>query len=105
MRFLLKMLSFLMLIAGVLIASVDAIQSVSASEVVLTPLGGALASTGQEALDIVQSLERRQTEPALWDPAVRWLLGQPAFAVLLALSLILWMLAYRRPGAASRFSA
>jgi len=105
MRFLLRVLSFLMLVTGVLVASVDAIQSVSASEVVLTPLGVALASTGQAALEAVQSLEKLQADPTPWNVALRWLLVQPAFAVLLAAALLLWMLAYRRPAAAGRFAA
>jgi len=105
MRFLLRVLSFVFLVVGVLIASVDAIQSVSASEVVLTPLGVAVASIGQSAMDTVQSLERLQADPGLWKPSVRWLLVQPAFAVLFALALLSWMLAYRRPAPAGRFSA
>ncbi|WEZ84868.1 hypothetical protein P6U16_10225 [Rhizobium sp. 32-5/1] len=105
MRFLLRMLSFVFLVVGVLIASVDTIQSVSASEVVLTPLGVAVASIGQSALDTVQSLEKAQAEPAMWTRSIRWLLVQPAFAVLFAFALLLWMLAYRRPAPAGRFSA
>jgi hypothetical protein len=105
MRFLLRVVSFLLLVVGVLIASVDAIQSVSASEIVLTPLGVALASIGQSAVDTVQSLERPQAQSVLWGPPVRWLLVQPAFAVLLGIALLLWMLAYRRPAVAGRFSA
>ncbi len=105
MRFLLRLLSFVILLVSVLIAAVDAIQSVSASEVVLTRLDVALSSAGQSMVDTVQSLERMQSGPALLGQSVRWLLVQPAFAVLLALSLLLWMLAYRRPAPAGRFAA
>ena len=34
-----------------------------------------------------------------------WLLPQPAFAVLLSLSLIFWMIGYRKPSPAGRFAA
>ncbi|OJF91508.1 hypothetical protein [Pararhizobium antarcticum] len=105
MRFLLRVLSFLLLVTGVLVASVDAIQSVSASDVVLTPLGVALASVGPDASDTIQSLEKLQADPMPWSVASRWLLLQPAFAVLLGGAFLLWMLAYRRPAAAGRFAA
>ena len=43
--------------------------------------------------------------PYAWDPAALWVLSQPAFAVLLAVSLFFWMIAYRRPPVAGRFTA
>ena len=37
--------------------------------------------------------------------AALWVLSQPAFAVLLAVSLFFWVIAYRRPPVAGRFTA
>lgn len=105
MRFLLRFASFLSLVLGVLAASVDSIQSVSASQIVLTPLGGAVSATGETGLALVQSLERPGGAAGLFQPVARWVLLQPAFAVFLMLALLLWMLAYRKPPVAGRFSA
>jgi hypothetical protein len=105
MRFLLRFASFLVLVLGVLVASVDAIQSVSASQPVLTPLAAALAAAGPSALSFVQGLERPHANGAFLDPMIRWLLQQPAFAFFLLIALILWMIGYKRPPAAGRFSA
>jgi hypothetical protein len=105
MRFLLRFASFLALVMGVLVASVDAIQSVSASQPVLTSLAAALASGGDATLALVQSLERPHANGAFLDPVIRWLLQQPAFAFFLLIALLLWMIGYKRPHAAGRFSA
>ena len=105
MRFLLRFASFLALVMGVLVAAVDAIQSVSASQPVLTPLAAALAAGGASTQSIVQSLERPHANGAFLDPLIRWSLQQPAFAFFLLIALFLWVIAYKRPPAAGRFSA
>ncbi|WP_428427051.1 hypothetical protein [Pararhizobium sp.] len=105
MRFLLRFASFLALVMGVLVAAVDAIQSVSASQPVLTPLAAALAAGGASTQSIVQSLERPHANGAFFDPLIRWSLQQPAFAFFLLIALFLWVIAYKRPPAAGRFSA
>lgn len=105
MRFLLRFASFLALVIGVLVAAVDAIQSVSASQPVLTPLAAALAAGGASTQSIVQSLERPHANGPFLDPLIRWSLQQPAFAFFLLIALVLWVIAYKRPLAAGRFSA
>jgi hypothetical protein len=105
MRFILRFASFLSLVVGTLVASVDSIQSVSASQVVLTPLGIAIAATGETGLALVQSLERPGGAAGIFQPVMRWVLMQPAFAFFMMISLLLWMVAYRRPPVAGRFSA
>lgn len=109
MRFLLRFAGFLALVAGVLVASVDAIQSVSASQPVLTPLSTALAAGGSSTQALVEVLERPHATGAFWgafwDPVIRWSLQQPAFAFFLLIALLLWMMGYKRPPVAGRFSA
>ncbi|MCV9962277.1 hypothetical protein OIU34_10245 [Pararhizobium sp. BT-229] len=105
MRFLLRFASFLALVVGVLVASVDAIQSVSASQPVLTPLATALAAGGSSTQSLVEALERPHANGAFLDPLIRWSLQQPAFAFFLLVALLLWMIGYKRPPVAGRFSA
>ena len=105
MRFLLRFASFLALIVGVLVASVDAIQSVSASEPVLTPLLTALEAGGSSTQSLVQSLERPHGTGGMVDSLIRWSLHQPAFAFFLLVALLFWMIGYKRVPPAGRFSA
>ncbi|KQY13211.1 hypothetical protein [Rhizobium sp. Root482] len=105
MRLLLRFASFIALIAGVLVASVDAIQSVSASQPVLTPLASALAAVGGSAQTLVQSLEKPHADWALLDAVIAWSLRQPAFAFFLLIALVFWVVGYKRAPAAGRFSA
>lgn len=105
MRFVLRLASFLALIAGVLVASVDAIQSVSASEPVLTPLATALAAGGPAVESWVETLERPQAAYGFFGPVIRWTLHQPAFGFFMLAALLLWIIGYKRPQPAGRFSA
>ena len=90
MGFLLRMTSRVVLFAAVFVAAVDAIRFVASSVLLLTPLralwvwaGGGpngpafLSGPGQDAFAAVFDV--------------------PAVAVLLGLSLILWIAGYRRP--------
>ncbi|WEX89412.1 hypothetical protein PZN02_001049 [Sinorhizobium garamanticum] len=105
MRLLLKLASFLALAVAVLAGTVDAIQSVAASEPAMTSLADAISALGPEALNWVHSLQRTGAGPAIWLTALQWLLARPAFAVLLALALLLWMAGYKKRPAAGRFAA
>ena len=105
MRFLLRFASFLALVLGVLAATVDSIQSVSASQPVLTPLGSAISASGDSGLALVQSIERPSGAAGMFQPLALWMLQQPAFAIFMVLALLLWMIAYRKPPVAGRFSA
>lgn len=105
MRLVLRFASFIALMAGVLVASVDAIQSVAASQPVLTPLVAALEAGGPSTQALAQSLEKPHANWALLDTVIAWSLRQPAFAFFLLVALAFWLIGYRRPPAAGRFSA
>ncbi len=103
-RFVLRTLSLFALVVAVMAGAIDAIQSVSASEPVLTPLAVAWSTASPGTIALLADGIMRNF-PYAWDPAAIWVLSQPAFAVLLAVSLLLWALAYRRPPVAGRFTA
>lgn len=105
MRLLLRFASFLALVAAALAGTIDSVQSVAASEPVMTPLAEVAVAFGQDAVDWVQSLQRTQAGPAIWLAALHWLFMQPAFAVFLIVALLLWMAGYRKKPAAGRFAA
>jgi hypothetical protein len=104
MRFLLRFASLVALVVAVIAGTIDSIQSVAASAVVLTPMGDAWKDVSPSSLTTVQSLISYYIHPRLYNLAVQWLLFQPAFAVFLVISLLLWMIAYKKPPVAGRFS-
>ena len=105
MRFLLRLASAGALFAAVLAGVVDAIQSVAASELVMTSLGDDLGVLGADTASWIQLAERSDTAPTIWHLILHWVLMQPAFAVLALLALILWMAGYKKRPAAGRFAA
>ena len=101
MRFVLRFLSLLSLAAAVIIGVVDSIQSVAGETAVFTPFGAALFSINPQILATAETYFRAHISAYLWDTVVEWLLLQPAFAVFLALSLVLYLIAYKREPAGS----
>lgn len=99
MRFLAKLIALALLVAAVIAGTVDAVQSVAASRAVLTPLGQAWFDLSPATLGLAQAAIQRYLHPYLWDPVMQWVLIQPSFAVLAALSLAFYLLGKlrRRP--------
>ncbi|KSV64166.1 hypothetical protein N185_07515 [Sinorhizobium sp. GW3] len=100
-----RLASAVVLFAAVLAGAVDAIQSVAASELVMTSLGDDLEALGAETASWVQFAQRSDTAPTIWHGMLHWLLQQPAFAVLALIALVLWMVGYKKRPAAGRFAA
>jgi hypothetical protein len=105
MRFLLRLASAVVLFAAVLAGAVDAIESVAASQLVMTSLGDDLEALGADTASWIQFAQRSDTAPTIWHLTLHWVLMQPAFAVLALLALVLWMVGYKKRPAAGRFAA
>ncbi|MDI7862838.1 hypothetical protein MRS76_12800 [Rhizobiaceae bacterium n13] len=105
MRFFIRFLSLIALVVAVIAATIDSIQSVSASRLVLTSFGDAWLDASPTTLIISESFVERRMHPLAWELGIGWVLAQPAFAVMLTVSLLLWMLAYKRRPTAGRFAA
>ncbi len=105
MRFLLRFLSLLFLVAAVITGILDSIQSVASETVVVMPFGAAIFSVNPDILAAAETYSLAHLPPFIWNNFAEWLLLQPAFAVFLVLSLALWIVAYRREPAAGRFAA
>lgn len=104
-RFVFRLLSLITLAMAIMAATLDAIRSVAASEPVFTPLAVAWTAASAESIAFVADTIMNRLHPALWDPVSLWVLSQPASAVLLVLSLLLWMIGYKRQPFAGRFTA
>lgn len=105
MRFLLRLASLVALAAAVIAGSIDSIQSVAASAVVVTPMADAWQDLSPSSLTALQSLISYYVHPRFYAFIFQWLMLQPTFAIFLALSLLLWMIAYKKPPVAGRFAA
>lgn len=105
MRFLSRFLSLICLVAAVLAGVVDSVQSVASQTVSLTTFGSALFSLNPALLETMETYALTNFGPVVWNSTMAWILLQPAFAVLLVLSLIFWVVAFRREPAAGRFAA
>jgi len=105
MRFVARVLSLIFLVFAVLAGLVDAIQTVAAGEVVLTPLLETWGLNSPDTLAFVENLFARNVPGPIWEQGAAWILGQPSSAVFLVLSLLFYLAGYRRPKPAGRFAA
>lgn len=105
MRFILRMLSVFCLAAAVVAGTADTIQSFAADTPVLTPGLTVVDYVAPNAYASAQNFVAGLPDgPTLRDGLER-LIAQPAFALLLGLALIFWMLGYKKPKPAGRFAA
>jgi hypothetical protein len=104
-RAVLHVLSFVALVAAILVGTLDSIQSVSSSGVVLTSLGNAWLNLDPESLTLAELSANDYISADIWRPFVAPVLAQPACGVFLVLALIFWMIGYRKQSFTGRFSA
>lgn len=104
-KFLCRLLSLVALVMAVAAGTMDSIESVSSSEVVLTSVSTAWVELDEARYQLVENAARTHLPPWIWEAVRMWVLPQPAFAALLLLSLLLWMIGYKRPNPAGRFAA
>ncbi len=69
------------------------------------PASLAWVEIGPTSLVRFRAVVEDRVGAAVWQMFDAWLLPQPAFAVLLSLALILWMIGYKKPSPAGRFAA
>lgn len=96
MRFLLRFLSLLFLAAAVIVGIIDSIQSVAGETVAMTPVGAALFSINPAILGTTEAYFRAHISAYAWETVIEWILLQPAFLVFLTMSLLFWLIAYKR---------
>lgn len=105
MRFLLRFVSLVSLAAATIAGTLDSIQSVAASKVLITSFADGWKELHASSFDKWYPYLSHPDQPHFYDSAARWLLVQPAFAVLLAVSLLLWVIAYRKAPVPSGLAA
>ena len=105
MRFLFRILSLLALCVGIVFGVVDSIASVSASQVIMTPLSEAWIDAHPGSLMMLESLVETRLGDGAWLALRDVVLPQPASAAFVVLSLVFWMIGFKKPSPAGRFAA
>ncbi|MDO6966190.1 hypothetical protein [Rhizobium alvei] len=105
MRFLLRLMSLLFLAAAVMVGVIDSIQSVAGENLQLTTLSSTLFAINPGILPSLQHYTEQNLPNGSWAFLTNWLFLQPGVIVFLLVSLLLWILAYKREPVAGRFAA
>ncbi|XUY26795.1 hypothetical protein RMR21_014720 [Agrobacterium sp. rho-8.1] len=105
MKAIFRFISFVCLAAAVSVGVFDSIRSVSTSSVDLMSARDVWFEFFPASLAMAQAGVAHYIHPEAWRWSENGLSMVPAFAVLLALSLLFWMAGYRKRRALGRFSA
>jgi hypothetical protein len=94
-RFLFRLLALFSLAVAVILAVIDATNSVAAGVLVASPLGQSWYSVSPSTLNLAQAVIQRYTLPVVWDPVMIWILTLPGFVVFAALALIFYIIGHK----------
>jgi hypothetical protein len=97
MAFFLRFLSLLLLLGAIAAGTVDSIVSVASSKVILTSFEQDWLALSPDSLPLAKQWVEHYIHPEAWRSGLAVIIAQPAFVVLLGLSLLFWMIGYRRP--------
>jgi hypothetical protein len=104
MRFLLRLFSLISLAAATIAGTLDSIQSIAASRLEIASLAASWRAISQSSFDHWNESSADKGNLHFNDYIVAWLLAQPAFAIFLAIALLLWIVAYRRVSTVNRLT-
>lgn len=91
-----RFISFLFLVAAIAVGVFDSIRSVSTSSVDLLSVREAWQQALPASLAMAETTMAHYIHPEAWRWVENGLSMVPAFAVFLALSLLFWMVGYRK---------
>jgi DMSO reductase anchor subunit len=97
MKSVFRFFSFVFLAVAILAGALDSIRSVSTSTVSIVSLAAAWFDIFPALLAMAEAAVTHYIHPEAWRWVAMCLSGLPAFAVLLGLSLLCWMIGYRKP--------
>lgn len=105
MKAVFRFISFVFLAAAVGVGVLDSVRSVSTSSVDLLSVQDVWAKIFPASPAMAEGLVAHYIHPEAWRWVEITLSAVPAFALLLALSLLCWMVGYRKRRVVGRFSA
>ena len=104
-QFVFKILGFFVLALAVVLAVLDITKSITASELVLTPVAATWAAISPNSLLSTRDLVQEWAHPYLWDPVAEFILQLPSWLVFWLLAMILLKLGQRRENPYGRFAS
>lgn len=105
MRAIFRLVSFLLLVTAVGVGALDSVRSVATSSIDVMSALDVWSKFLPASLTMAEGMVAHYIHPEAWRWIENGLSAVPAFAVLLALSLLFWMAGYRKPRVMGRFSA
>ncbi|PZN55904.1 MAG: hypothetical protein DIU65_05665 [Proteobacteria bacterium] len=103
-RFLFRFAAMIALAVAVIMGVLDTTRTVAASRLVLTPLKTSWNAVSPDTLAAAQGFVRGEIQPVVWDSVIDPILNQPGFAVFAGLSLLLYLIGYKRQRKAARIA-
>ena len=97
MAFFFRFFSLLLLLGAIAAGTVDSIVSVASSKIVLTSFEQDWLALHPNSIPLAKQWIEYYIHPEAWRSGIAIIIAQPAFVVLLGLSLLFWMIGYRRP--------
>ena len=104
-HFLFKIIGLFVLALAVVLAVLDITRSITASEIILTPLASSWATVSPKSLLDTRDLVQAWAHPYLWDPVVVTMLKLPSWLVFWLVSMILLRMGQRRQSQYGRFAS
>jgi hypothetical protein len=95
-RFLVRLLGFLLLAGGFASLVIDGTRSIAVSAVTVTRAGDAWYALSPSTLNLVQAATERYVAPWLWDPVLVTILFVPVFVLLGVVGFLLMVIARPR---------
>ena len=103
-QFLLRAVGFALLALAMIFAILDVTRSITASQFVVTPLGGTLDAWLPESLPVWRTAVEG-LHPMLWDPVAVTLLGLPTWLVTWVVAMLALWLGQKAPDRFGRFAS
>jgi len=104
-NFLFKILGMFVLALALVFAVLDVTRSITASQIILTPLVETWEDLGPDSLLAGRSLVQDWTHPYLWDPVIAFILKLPSWLVFWLVSMMLLKLGQKRENPYGRFAS
>ncbi len=103
-QFLFRIIGVFALALAVVMAVLDITRSITASALVMTPLGASWRAVNPQTLDSLKESAER-VSPILWSPVATSVLALPGWLVFWSLAMILLWLGMRRSNPYGRFAS
>ncbi len=104
-HFVFRTIGLLVLALALVLAVLDITRSITASSMILTPLGTSWAAINPQSLESSKQAVETLIHPFLWDPVIMFALKLPSWLVFCFLALVLMWLGQKREDPFGRFAS